>query len=135
MASVATNLSRHICRAIRSSSHHQIHRLLDSNNKIPFQLAIPISSLSNLTILAFNHKTHSQRKLRKRKAKLIRKVDLLLKSSSTSKQPLPMIMMVSKGCPILTKKATFLKQVVITRVNQDLRVERGLRQGSIGRPT
>ena len=135
MASVVTNLSKRICRAIRSSSHHQIHRLLDSNNKIPFQLAIPISSLSNLTILAFNHKTHSLRKLRKKKAKLIRKVDLLLKSSSTSKQLQPMIMMVLKGCLTLIRKATFLRQVVIMRVNKDLQVERGPRQSSISRLT
>ena len=135
MASVAINLSRHICRAIRSSSHHQIHSLVDSNNKIHFQSAIPISSLSNLTILAFNHKTHSLRKLRKRKVKLIRKVDLLLKSSSTSRQLQPTIMMVLKGFLILIRKATFLRQVVIMRVNKDLRVERGPRQSSISRLT
>ena len=42
-----------------------------------------------------------------------------------------MIMMVLKGYPTLIRKATSLKQVVIMRVNKDLRVERGLQQSSI----
>ena len=128
---MANNLSRRIYQTIHSSRHHQIHRLLGSNSKIHSQLEIHISLLFNLTILASKPKIHSLKNLKKRRAKLIRKVDLSSKSSSISKQPQPMIMMVLKGYPTLIRKAISLKQVVIMRVNKDLRVERGLQQSSI----